>query len=499
MLPDLWTVRAIREAVARGSCRAEDVCRAALERIAATDAVTRGFITLTPDRALARAAALDRAPRSAARGPLHGVPVAVKDNLCTAGVQTTAGSGILRGFVPPYDATVVERLERAGAVIVGKTNLDEFAMGSSTEHSAFGASRNPWDPGRTPGGSSGGSAAAVAMRQVPAALGSDTGGSVRQPAAFSGLVGLKPTYGRVSRHGLIAFASSLDQVGPITLTVEDAALVLNVIAGPDPLDATAAREPVPDFARALTGDIRGLRLGVPRTWLADGVDEAVTHAFSTAIEVLRQRGATLVDITLPHAAWAVAVYQIIATAEASSNLARYDGVRYGPRPAGATSLSDLYGRTRAAGFGREVKRRILLGTYVLSAGYYEAHYVKAQQVRTLIAEDHRRVLSEVDAMVLPTSPSAAFELGALVDDPIRMYLADVFTVGASLAGLPAVSVPMGFTPAGLPVGLQIVGRPFDEGTVFRAADAYERDTRWWMRPPPHAATLGRDAAGGPPK
>jgi aspartyl-tRNA(Asn)/glutamyl-tRNA(Gln) amidotransferase subunit A len=419
------------------------------------------------------------------------VPVAVKDNICTEGVRTTAGSRMLAGFVPPYSATVITRLERAGAVVVGKTNCDEFAMGSSNEHSAFGPVANPWDASRTPGGSSGGSAAAVASRMVPLAMGSDTGGSVRQPAGFCGCVGLRPTYGRVSRYGLIAFASSLDQIGPLTLTIRDAAVALQAIAGPDGLDSTADAEPVPDWTAALTGDVRGCRVGVPRRLLDAGVDREVHAAFLGALEVIRSRGAILRDVELAHADLAVPVYYLIATAEASSNLARYDGVRYGYRASGVSDLRAMYERTRDEGFGAEVKRRIMLGTFVLSAGYYDAYYVKAQQVRTLIARGLDSALGEVDVIAIPTSPTVAFPLGERIHDPLTMYVADVFTVGASLAGLPAVSVPCGFSAAGLPIGMQLLGRRFDESGILRVADAYERETGHWQGVPSDAGHRGR--------
>ncbi|MEW6323406.1 MAG: Asp-tRNA(Asn)/Glu-tRNA(Gln) amidotransferase subunit GatA [Acidobacteriota bacterium] len=474
-------VRALAARLAAGDLRAADACEASLERIAARDGALHAFQTVAAERARARAAALDKA-RAAGRplGPLHGVPVALKDNLSTRGLTTTAGSRILEGFEPPYDATAVARLEAAGAVIIGKTTLDEFAMGSSTENSAFGPARNPWDPARTPGGSSGGSAAAVAARLTPAALGSDTGGSIRQPAALCGVVGLKPTYGRVSRYGLLAFASSLDQIGPLTRTVDDAALVLQAIAGADPHDATAGDVAVPDYTAALTGDIHGLRVGVPRAFIAEGVHRDVAAAFEEALDLYRARGAAIVDIDLPHARYAIPVYYLIATAEASSNLARYDGVRYGfraPIDRGA-SLQEMYDRTRDAGFGAEVKRRIMLGTYALSAGYYDAYYLKAQQVRTLVRRDYEQAFERVDVVAMPTTPGPAFRLGEKADDPLQMYLEDVFTVSANLAGLPALSVPCGFSADELPIGLQIIGRPFDEATVLRVGDAYQRDTTW---------------------
>src|SRR5437762_371942 len=487
------TVREVRDAVRTGARSAVEICRDALARIAAIDGdggrggdlgAVHAFHTVTAERALARAADIDR-DRSAWRdAPLAGVPVALKDNLCTRGVRTTAASRILESFVPPYDAAVVDRLERAGAVVIGKTNCDEFAMGSSTENSAFGATCNPWAIDRTPGGSSGGSAAAVAARMAPLALGSDTGGSIRQPAAMCGIVGLKPTYGRVSRYGLIAFASSLDQIGPLTTTVRDAALALRVIAGADPADATSAPDPVPDFEAALTGDIRGSRIGLPAGMLESGVDAEVSAGFSRALDVLRARGADIVEIALPNARHAIPVYYLIATAEASSNLARYDGVRYGFRADAPEGLQAMYRRTLARGFGKEVKRRIMLGTYVLSAGYYDAYYLKAQQVRTLITRDYDEAFRAVDAVAMPTSPTAAFKLGERVADPLQMYLADVFTVSANLAGLPAISVPCGFSSDGLPIGLQLTGRPWDEPTILRLGDAYERDTRWWQHTPP---------------
>jgi aspartyl-tRNA(Asn)/glutamyl-tRNA(Gln) amidotransferase subunit A len=376
----------------------------------------------------------------------------------------------------------VQRLEAAGAVILGKTNCDEFAMGSSNENSAYGPVRNPWATDRTPGGSSGGSAAAVAARCVPVALGSDTGGSVRQPGSFCGVIGLKPTYGRVSRYGLLAFASSLDQIGPLSHTAADAALVLSAIAGADPRDATTAREPVPDFAAALTGDVKGVRVGVPRTFVAEGVNPAVRRAFDESLATLKSAGAAIVDVELPHAKYAIPVYYLVATAEASSNLARYDGVKYGYRAPGAGTLREMYSRTRDDGFGAEVKRRIMLGTYVLSAGYYDAFYLKALQVRTLLRRDYEQAFEKVDVVAMPTAPTPAFRLGEKTDDPLQMYLADIFTVSAPLAGLPAISVPCGFAD-GLPIGLQLTGRFFDESMLFRIADAYERVTDWNRRSP----------------
>jgi len=478
---DLGNARAIRDAVARGRASATEVCRAALDRIERTDGGLHAFHTVAAEQALARAADLDRRRAELTALPLLGVPVAIKDNICTRGIRTTAGSRILGEYVPPYDAGVIERLNAAGAVIVGKTNCDEFAMGSSTENSAFGVTRNPWSPDRVPGGSSGGSAAAVAARQVPLALGSDTGGSIRQPAALCGVVGLKPTYGTVSRYGLIAFASSLDQIGPIATNVADATLALSVVAGHDPRDATSLAD-APPLASAADG-LKGLRIGVPRALIGDGVDADVRSAFDAAIDLMRDQGAQIVDAALPHSAHAIPVYYLVATAEASSNLARYDGVRYGFRAKDAgESLGEMYDRTREQGFGPEVKRRIMLGTYVLSAGYKDAYYLKAQQVRTLIRRDYDAAFERVDVIAMPTSPTPAFPLGERVADPVQMYLADVFTVGANLAGVPSISVPCGLTPARLPVGLQLTGPQLGEAAVLRAAAAFERAAAFTAAP-----------------
>jgi aspartyl-tRNA(Asn)/glutamyl-tRNA(Gln) amidotransferase subunit A len=474
------TAREIREAIVAGTASAVEICRASLTRIEQTNPSLNAFNHLVPERAIARATLIDQQRAAgAALGPLAGVPVALKDNLCVKGVRTTASSKILDTFHPPYSATVVDRLESAGAVIVGKTNCDEFAMGSSNENSAYGPVRNPWATDRTPGGSSGGSAAAVAAQCVPLALGSDTGGSIRQPASFCGVVGLKPTYGRVSRYGLLAFASSLDQIGPFTRSVSDAALALSALSGRDPMDSTSSPEAAPDFTAALTGDIRGIRVGVPRAFVSAGVDETVRRAFDAALEVLRDAGATLVDVELPHARYAIPVYYLICTAEASSNLARYDGVKYGHRAATTRddTLATMYSRTRDEGFGAEVKRRIMLGTYVLSAGYYDAFYLKALQVRTLLRRDYARALEQADVIVMPTSPTPPFRLGEKTDDPLQMYLADIFTVSVNLAGLPGISIPCGFADR-LPLGVQVIGRMFDEATMLRVADAYERVTPW---------------------
>jgi aspartyl-tRNA(Asn)/glutamyl-tRNA(Gln) amidotransferase subunit A len=483
-----FTASAIRRAIAAGRASAGEVCEAALTRIAEHDPHLNAFRAVDADRARARAAEIDRRAEELSTLPLLGVPVAVKDNIATRHMPTTAGSRVLADYRSPFDATVVERLEAAGAVIVGKTNCDEFAMGSSTENSAFGATRNPWGLDRTPGGSSGGSAAAVAARLVPVALGSDTGGSIRQPAALCGVVGLKPSYGRVSRYGLLAFASSLDQIGPITTTVEDAALTLSVIAGHDRRDATSAALGAPDaYVDDATTSLAGVKIGVPRHLLDEGVEDGVRAAYEAALAELRDAGAILEDIELPNNRDGIPVYYLVATAEASSNLARYDGVRYGHRTAQASALIDMYERTRGEGFGPEVKRRIILGTFVLSAGYYDAYYLKAQQVRTLIGRDYDLAFERVDAIALPTSPTAAFALGERTADPIRMYLSDVFTVGAPLAGLPAITVPCGLTAEKLPVGLQLTGRRFEESTLYRIAGAYERRVGELVGAPPQFA------------
>ncbi len=478
------TVHALVEQFRRGAATPSAAARAYLDRIAAVDPSVRAYITVTPERALAAAAAADARWRAGRPlSPIDGVPIAVKDLLCTKGVRTTCGSRILEHFVPPYDATVIERLEAAGTVLLGKTNMDEFAMGSSTEHSAFFATRNPWDLARVPGGSSGGSGAAVAADLAAAALGSDTGGSIRQPAAFTGTVGLKPTYGRVSRYGLVAFASSLDQIGPFAKDVIDAALVLRVIAGRDPLDSTSADVPAPDFVAELGRPIAGLRLGVPREYFVEGMDPEVEASVREAIEVLKRLGGRAEAISLPTTDYALAAYYLIAPAEASSNLARYDGVKYGSRVAGARDVIDMYSKTRARGFGPEVKRRIMLGTYALSAGYYAAYYGKAQKVRTLVRRDFDAAFARVDVIVAPTTPNLPFKHGEK-EDPLAMYLNDVLTIPVNLAGLPGISVRCGFSLAGLPIGLQFIGRPFDEATLLRAAHAYEQATSWQTRRPP---------------
>ena len=481
------TIHELAARFRRGDATPTQAARDYLDRIAALDPTVKAYLTVTSEAALATAAEADARFKSGTpRGPLDGVPVGIKDVFCTRGVRTSCGSKILEGFVPPYDATVVARLLGAGAVILGKLNMDEFAMGSSTENSAYFTTRNPWDLSRVPGGSSGGSAAAVAADLAAATLGTDTGGSIRQPAAFCGNVGLKPTYGRVSRFGLVAFASSLDQVGPFAKDVLDAALMLQAVAGHDPMDSTSAAIPVPDYAAELDRGVRGLRVGIPAEYFIEGLDAEVEAAVRAAVETLKGLGAKTESVSLPHSEYGLAAYYLIAPAECSSNLARYDGVKYGLRVPGARDLIDMYSRTRGAGFGAEVKRRVMLGTYALSAGYYDAYYGKAQKVRTLVQRDFQKAFERVDVIVAPTTPSAAFKMGEK-EDPLSMYLNDVFTIPVNLAGLPGLSVPAGFTKAGLPVGLQIIGKAFDEATLLRTAKAYEAATRWHERKPGLAA------------
>ena len=464
-----------RSAVQERRITALALAEAHYTRIQKEDGQIGAFLTLSKERALEQA---DRIDRMAAEGkslpPLGGVPVGIKDVMSTRGVRTTAGSKILNEYVPPYDCTAVARMEAAGAVVLGKTNCDEFAMGSSNENSAFHPVRNPCNLERVPGGSSGGSAAAVAANMAVVALGSDTGGSIRQPASFCGVVGLMPTYGRVSRYGLIAFASSLDHIGPLAKTVKDSAIVLRTIAGRDPMDSTSAEVPVPDYVAELDKPVRGLKLGVAKEYFGEGLDEEVRHAVESAIDKLKDLGCELVPISLPHTPYAIPAYYLVATAEASSNLARYDGVRYSLRAKRVKTLSEMYRRSRDEGFGPEVKRRIMLGTYALSAGYYDAYYLKAQKVRTLLTRDFEEAFRKVDAIVTPTSPTAAFRLGEKSNDPLAMYLADIYTVTADLAGIPGISVPCGETREKLPIGLQILGKHFDEATILRVAYAYEQ-------------------------
>jgi len=476
------TALALAEALTAGTTTAAELIETALARAEAARPLG-AFVHLRADAARAEAAASDaRRAQGAARGSLDGIPVAIKDVMIHEGEPCTCASRILENFIAPYPGTAVARLQAAGAVVLGRTNMDEFAMGSSTEHSVYGPTRNPWDPSRTPGGSSGGSAAAVAAGVVPIAFGSDTGGSIRQPASLCGVVGMKPTYGRVSRYGLVAFASSLDQIGPFARTAADCALALEAVAGHDPADSTSLPEPAPRLRAALTGDVSGLVIGLPREFFdADGVEPAVLDRVREAVAELERGGAKTRAVSLPHARYAIATYYLIATAEASSNLARYDGVRFGRRAA-ADTLAAMYRRTRSEGFGPEVKRRILLGTYVLSAGYYDAYYRKAMKVRTLLRRDFEQALSGCDLLAGPTTPELAFRIGEKTGDPLRMYLSDIYTVSANLAGIPALSVPCGFSD-GLPIGLQLLGRPLDEATLLRVADTYQRRSDWHLRAP----------------
>ncbi|MBS0150433.1 MAG: Asp-tRNA(Asn)/Glu-tRNA(Gln) amidotransferase subunit GatA [Nitrospira sp.] len=468
-----------------GEVTATEIVRAYFLRISQVESKVKAFVTQTEEAAYQQAECLDQKLKVWRKThPLTGMPLAVKDNICTEGVPTTCSSRMLQNFAPPYDATVVSRLRSQEYILVGKTNLDEFAMGSSTENSAFGPSRNPWNLHCVPGGSSGGSAAAVAAEECVAALGSDTGGSIRQPAAFCGVVGVKPTYGRVSRYGLVAFASSLDQIGPITRNVPDAAFLLQAIAGHDPMDSTSVDRPVPDYMKALQKrDLKNVRVGVPVEFFTEGLDPEVEQAVRPAIGELKQLGAEIKEIRLPRTDAAVAVYYVIATAEASSNLARFDGVRFGFRAKETKDLLELYMKTRQEGFGPEVKRRIMLGTYVLSAGYYDAYYGKAQAVRTLVCQDFDAAFKDVDLIVTPATPTPAFKLGEKSEDPLQMYLSDIFTISVNLAGLPAIALPCGFSGAGLPIGLQLIGRAFEEDLMLRAAHAYEQSTAWHRQKP----------------
>jgi aspartyl-tRNA(Asn)/glutamyl-tRNA(Gln) amidotransferase subunit A len=480
------TISELAAKLAARQVSAREAVQACLDQIARVDGKIHAFISHDAADALAQADAADKLLAQnghAASRPLLGVPVAVKDVLAVKNQPLNCGSKILGQFISPYDATVVEKLKAAGAIVFGRLNMDEFAMGSSTENSAFGITRNPWDTERIPGGSSGGSAAAVAADECLAALGSDTGGSIRQPAALCGCVGLKPTYGRVSRYGLVAFASSLDQIGPFTKDVHDAATMLGVIAGHDSRDSTSVPQPVPNYAAALTGDIKGLKLGLPKEYMIGGLDAEVKAAVDAAVKQFEKLGAEIVEISLPHTDYAIATYYIVATAEASANLARFDGIRYGARVDGGDPI-ELYSRTRGAGFGAEVKRRIILGTYVLSSGYYDAYYLRAQKVRTLIRGDFLKAFEKVDAIVTPTSPTAAFKIGEKSDDPLQMYLSDIFTISCNLAGICGVSIPCGFTESPkLPIGLQLLGKPFGEETLLKIAHAYEMNTAWHKQRP----------------
>ena len=469
----------------QGKISATEIARAFQRRLTFVEPKIKAYITPAPkDRMLEDAETVDRQLRGWRRTtPLMAMPIAIKDNICTEGVKTTCGSRILENFVPPYDATVIARLRAQQYCLVGKTNLDEFAMGSSTENSAFGPTRNPWNPAYIPGGSSGGSAAAVGADLCVAALGSDTGGSIRQPASCCGVVGLKPTYGRVSRYGLVAFASSLDQIGTITKDVRDAAILLKAIAGHDPLDSTSADLPVTDYMKVLKENMRGMTVGVPKEFFTEGMDPEVEQAVQAAIDEMKNLKAAIKEISLPTTQHAIAAYYLIAPAEASSNLARYDGVRYGFRAAKAEGLLEMYLKTRQEGFGAEVKRRIMLGTYALSAGYYDAYYAKAQSVRTLIKRDFEEAFKQVDVIVTPTMPTPAFKLGEKTKDPLQMYLSDIFTISVNLAGVPAIVVPCGISSGKLPIGLQIIGRAFEEEKILRAAYAYEQATNWHTKRP----------------
>ena len=472
------TLNQLRTGLDRREFSATEAARACLERIAATEPQLNAFITVCTEQALAEAASADRRLAGGEAAPMTGIPLAIKDIFNAAGVRTTCASKILGNYVAPYDATAFSRLKAQGAVLLGKVNMDEFAMGSSNENSAFGPVRNPWNTACVPGGSSGGSAACVAARQAPAALGTDTGGSIRQPAAHCGVVGLKPTYGRVSRYGVIAYASSLDQVGPVTRDVRDCALLLQAIAGHDRLDSTSVDTPVPDYAATLRPDLKGVRIGLPREYFIAGLDDDVRAATAAAVATCRDLGAEMVEVGLPHTEYAVACYYLIATAEASSNLARYDGVRFGHRADNPAGLLDMYMQSRAQGFGHEVKRRIMLGTYALSSGYYDAYYLKAQKVRTLIRQDFLDAFTKVDLLLTPVAPTPAFYLGEKTADPLQMYLSDIFTIPVNLAGTCAISLPCGFSSAGLPIGLQMIGKPFAEGEILHAAYAYEQATEW---------------------
>ena len=471
------TIHELHEKLKNKEITSKELSEAVFKRIDSVDDKVKAYLSVARDKALKQAEEADKEIKAGKVKPLTGIPIAIKDNICIDGVKTTCASKILENFIPPYDATVITRLKDNGYVLTGKTNMDEFAMGSSTENSAFGATRNPYDLERVPGGSSGGSAAAVAADECIAALGSDTGGSIRQPAALCGVVGMKPTYGRVSRYGLVAFASSLDQIGPITKDVTDCAIMMNAISGHDKCDSTSADVSVPDFTKALVKDVKGLKIGIPDEYFIEGIDPEIEKSVLDAIKLIEGLGAKSERIKLPHTGYAIATYYILATSEASSNLARYDGVKYGFRAKGK-DLIDMYMETRAKGFGSEVKRRIMLGTYALSAGYYEAFYKKGQQVRTLIKRDFDEAFKKVDVIITPTSPTPAFKIGEKTADPLQMYLSDIFTISVNLAGVPAVSIPCGLAKGNLPIGLQIIAKPFDEAAIIKTAYTFEQSTDW---------------------
>lgn len=476
------TIAELSQSLAAGECSSVELTQAYLDRIERLDGQVNGYITVTRDQALAAAQAADEAIRAGRGGPLTGIPLAQKDIFCTEGVKTSCGSRMLDNFISPYDATVIARFKQAGAVMLGKTNMDEFAMGSSNETSFYGPVKNPWDLSAVPGGSSGGSAAVVAARLAPGATGTDTGGSIRQPAALCGITGLKPTYGRVSRYGMIAFASSLDQAGPMAWTAEDCALMLNAMAGFDERDSTSAEQPVPDYTADLNQPLAGLKIGLPREYFAEGLDDAVAKVVEAAIEDYKKLGAEVVEISLPNTGLSVPAYYVVAPAECSSNLSRFDGVRYGHRCEAPKDLADLYKRSRGEGFGPEVKRRIMVGTYALSAGYYDAYYLKAQKVRRLISQDFRQAFEQVDVIMGPTSPTVAFNLGERTDDPVTMYLSDTYTIATNLAGLPGMSMPCGFVGS-RPVGLQLIGNYFDEARLLNVAHQYQQASDWHKQAP----------------
>ncbi|MGZ3591071.1 MAG: Asp-tRNA(Asn)/Glu-tRNA(Gln) amidotransferase subunit GatA [Thermodesulfobacteriota bacterium] len=487
---DLYTltIHQLHNLLLKKEVSAREVTEALYRRIHGVDGKIRAYLMLTEEEAFRQADQVDgKIAKGEQIGDLAGIPLGLKDILCTKGIETTCASKILKGYIPFYDATVIQRLRERDGVFLGKLNMDEFAMGSSTENSGFQITRNPWDLNRIPGGSSGGSAAAVAADECIAALGTDTGGSIRQPAACCGVVGLKPTYGRVSRYGLVAFASSLDQIGPITKDVEDCAILMSAICGYDPCDSTSVNVEVPDYKQSLKKDIKEIRIGIPEEYFIEGIDPEVEKSVRDAIDFFRKWGAEVQTISLPHTEYAVAIYYIIATAEASSNLARYDGVKYGFRSKGYRDLMEMYTQTRAKGFGKEVKRRIILGTYVLSAGYYDAYYRKASQVRTLMRKDFEEAFQKVDVIVAPTAPTPAFRIGEKTEDPLQMYLSDIHTIPVNLAGIPAMSIPCGFSREGLPIGFQIMGKHFDEGLLLRVAYSFEQNTDFHLRKPPSIA------------